>query len=82
MADIIVHELIPGMIFQLGQTKGMFIASCPHPVYPGQALVIWRLYDDRHYSFDALSWDQRIPADFVSIGTRGDLKKALGIKSG
>jgi hypothetical protein len=55
-----VMELVPGMQTEvLGSTEpATFVASCPHPLYVGFLLVIWRMPEGHgvgDWSHDALS---------------------------
>lgn len=89
-------DLVPGMQFEdvsRGRGLNTFIASCPHPYYPGLQLVIWRLCDGA-LSLDALSAIQElgecVPAPANPLGAsatahhgvrkwRDNLRRAIGI---
>lgn len=68
----IVAELQPGMVIAHTGRTATVITTCPHPLYQGFTLVVWRLSDGT-VSFDALS-----PRQEVGDEVLGDRKAALG----
>lgn len=80
---ITVGELVPGMTFEVGPAlgRGTYITQCPHVRYTGFTQVVWWLWDQERWSFDALSPHQELPGRLVSRDPAvwiADLKKALG----
>jgi hypothetical protein len=54
-----VNRLLPGDKVSQGGRSAVFITACPHPVWEGLRLVIWRM-DDDSLSLDALRGDQDV----------------------
>jgi hypothetical protein len=65
-----VQELRSGDVVTLADQSAVFIASEPHPEYPGLRLVIWKL-DDGTWSLDALSNLQEV-GDVLSYAIADD----------
>lgn len=40
-----VRDLLPGDLVTTGTGQAVFMSSCPHPVYEGKLLVVWRTGD-------------------------------------
>lgn len=64
---VTVADLTPGdrltmssPFTETGEQSSTFVAQCPHPLYRGLQLVIWRM-DDRTWSHDALDARQELP---------------------
>jgi hypothetical protein len=57
-----VYGLVPGMVVEdpvEPERWGVFVTSCPHPLYATLRLVIWRMADGS-YSLDALDSRQDV----------------------
>jgi hypothetical protein len=70
-----VSELVPGMQFthvpMFGDKPVTFITQCPHPLYHGLQMVIWKM-PDGSWSHDALRSDQVLPAGEVIPSNHGE----------
>lgn len=54
-----VLQLTPGDEVGAFGRSGTFIARCPHPLFPGLQLVVWKM-DDGSWSHDALRVEQDV----------------------
>lgn len=77
---MIVIELRPGDKVEdpWSRTRHTFVAQCPHPLYAGLRLVIWRLSDGT-WSHDALSAQQDVGEPIPSTDAEREdaLRRAL-----
>lgn len=71
-----VAELTAGDLVTNGGMSAVFIIRGPHPIWPGLALVIWRL-DDGSWSFDALDFHQDVGDVTLPAGRQERLRAAL-----
>jgi hypothetical protein len=56
-----VEELTPGDLVTNGPMQAVFVARCPHPLFDGLQLVIWRMLGAPIvWSHDALSLRQEV----------------------
>jgi hypothetical protein len=55
-----VADLIPGDLVTLpgAPVSGVFVARCPHPLYGGLMLVIWRLSDGTWNHDTLIAWQE------------------------
>jgi hypothetical protein len=57
-----VYDLVPGMVVENPvepERWGVFVVSCPHPLYSSLRMVVWRM-PDGSWSHDALDSRQDV----------------------
>lgn len=54
-----VCELLPGDLVSQAGMSAVFVTHCPHPLYAGLRMVIWRM-GDGSWSHDALDAGQDV----------------------